>query len=345
MFDVGEGGREDLAAQLAELVGVGARGYEQVFGRALALGQMPAVGQNLGHVLRRLVGRRDESHAAANRAGNQRRQNRVVRAAKHQRVHAGGRNGGEVLARHRVEGPAQRLQISPLTCGFTRPAQALLHNLHKLRACGARHLDARVQRVDGGGVGARPNGAGGGNHAHSARSGGTHGGPRARLHHAHHGHVELALSQRQASSRGRVAGNHNQLHLALAQPRANFAHEAAHLVQGPRAIGATRGVAKINEPLGRQTLRNRARHRQPAQPGIKYANRLIIHASIIPAAICGESEPGAPSGCTGSGCLRDSRLRPCPDSPAAHPRSFLKADLGFGVVSGTRGSICADCKH
>ncbi len=235
-------------------------------GRAGALPLQTVRHQGGVHVLGGLLGAGDQgdgvSHHVLDRSGEQ----RVVRAAEHERVHIGSKH---------------RCQVLPGQVEHLRPAgDAALDQLHELRRGGSGQLQVR-----GGGegvlVGAGVDGRAGADHPDASGTGGGHGAPHGRLDHLDHrdppAHGVALARVAQHCSGGGVARDHQHLHPGGDQVVHHGQRVRTHLGDRQRAVGSVGGVADVEHGLFWQLVDDGPGYRQTPDTGVEDADRCIIH--------------------------------------------------------------------
>src|SRR5205823_5821285 len=260
-FDFFEFLAEEPRADLAK-VRLVVRHYEDVFMVSVAREQPPGL-ELPRHDLRGLFGGIHQRHTRTHHAGEQRLQQRVVRAAEHQRLDAGTPQRLQVLAGDELG----RRVIEP----------AFFHERHEQWAGPGVHAGIRSNRGDGPLVGAARNRARGPDHADRPRPGRLHRGARTGLDDAdeRHGRARLQVIERLGGDG--VAGDDQGLYAALQQVGEDLRRVAAHGVRGLRAVGHARGVAEINDRLAWEALEQGARHGEPSDAGVEHAERRRVH--------------------------------------------------------------------
>ena len=80
----------------------------------------------------------------------------------------------------------------------------------------------------------------------------------------------------QARRRCRVAGDEDELHLTFEEEAADLLHEAIDLFLGPGAIGASGGIAEVDDVLIGHGLHDLAGHRKAAEAGVEDADGCVV---------------------------------------------------------------------
>ncbi|OLT14642.1 hypothetical protein BJF78_18220 [Pseudonocardia sp. CNS-139] len=257
----GDLGAEEPAAQPAERLRVAGR-QEQV-----RTGRRPGrVAREVGlhehphQVLRRLVGAGDERDVRPEHDLQHPGEQRVVRAAEHDRVGAR---------------PLQRLQVALREPQHLAAAgHPAFDEVDEPRAGHRRHLDVagcgeRVLVRAGGDRGA------GADHADPAGPGGRDGPAHGRAQHLDDRHGVALADVGQARRCRRVTGDDQRLHPALHQRVADGERVAAHVRDAQRPVRPVCGVADVDDPLGRELVDHRPRHREPADARVEDAYRSV----------------------------------------------------------------------
>ncbi len=243
----------------------GAVGGEQRH-RARAFGaQQSALGEHASESVR---GRRrgiDDGDAVAENLAQRRRQHREMRAAEHERV------GMRVVCashEHVVEVTVNH----PLDDGPIGPA--FLGQRDEQRT-GARRDDcARQLPGDRQLVGPAPHRTLGGKHSDATCARRATSSSGAGFEYAEHRHWRKLMRERiECDGRRGVAGDHEALHVALAQQSRRLQRILANRTCALGAVRQPRGVAEVDETFERQALAQRTQHGEAAYARIENADR------------------------------------------------------------------------
>src|ERR671918_2269179 len=101
---------------------------------------------------------------------------------------------------------------------------------------------------------------------------GAHRGARSWLDYTDDREGELVGERLECVRRGGVAGDDDRLHPLMLEPRRDLARVAANSVRTLGAVGDTRGVAEIDDPLVRQLPDELPHHCKATDPGIEDAD-------------------------------------------------------------------------
>ena len=205
----------------------------------------------------------DDLDAAAEHPLQQRRDQRIVRAAEDHRVDL------RVAQRARVVPHGVDICSSngdPRSISGTSPGQATPTTVTNGSAAAIACL-----------VGAAAHGRLRRHVADAAVAGRGDGPHRAGLHDAEHVHAQRRLHQplpqrRQRGRRGAVAGDHEQLDPPRQELLGDLERERLDLPPRARAVRHPRGVGEVDEVLVRQLHEQLVQHREPTDPGIEHAD-------------------------------------------------------------------------
>ena len=210
------------------------------------------------HLRRHGLGRVHEAHAGAERGRDRRPQQRVVRAPQDQRVHA--------AAGERLE-----VQGGDLAGDGVVPPP-LLGERHEQRARPCHDLDVGPERTQRPPVGAGGDRGLGADDADPAPGCGERG-AGARRDDTDHRDLHRLLERRQRRRGNRVARDHEQLGVVPGEEAGRPHRVADHGLGRFRAVREARGVAEVDEALGRQTPLQGGEHRQAADPRVEDRDR------------------------------------------------------------------------
>ena len=244
-------------------------------------GKLSAAGEYLRHVDCGFVSGRDKCDIAPDYASDQRFQQREMRAAQHERVDFATAQRVEVVLRDFLECRADvdfRCERGELLDGAFRHLDALLSDVDETRCCRGEDGDAGVDVTNRLGVGVGFHRCLRGDDPHAAVLRCVGGGTRTWLDHADHGYGQRLLCVGKTRRGRRVAGDHYHFHAAAHEPRPDLLHESVDLGKGPGTVGASRGIAQVDEGFVRQLLRDVARDGKPAESGVEDADGRIACA-------------------------------------------------------------------
>ena len=281
MIDLADGVSEGATAEALEALDVGASRVELVMRDGVGAGKLSAAGEYLRHVDRGFVSGRDKCDIASDYASDQRFQQREMRAAQHERVDFATAQRVEVVLRDFLERGADidlRRERGELLDGAFRHLDALLGDVDEARCGRGEDGDASVDVANRLGVGVGFHCCLRGDDPYAAVLRCVGGGARTWLDYADHGHRQRLLRVGKARRGRRVAGDYDHLHAAAHEPRTDLLHESVDLGKGPGTVGASRGIAQVDEGFVRQFLRDVARDGKPAEAGVEDADRRIACA-------------------------------------------------------------------
>src|SRR6266702_1436801 len=92
---------------------------------------------------------------------------------------------------------------------------------------------------------------------------------------------ELLLKLRERGRGGRVAGDHDELHVLALEKRADLVREPSHLLERPRPIWQPSMVAEVDEVLVRHRHEALVQDGQPAHARVEDPDRPRIHRTIL----------------------------------------------------------------
>ncbi len=231
-----------------------------------------------GQRARRGRRRVDDGDVRSGHVGDERRQQRIVRAAEEQGVDAlVGRQREDVLA---VAGPVteqRRQRRDHLGTHLVAVEPAGLDQGHEGRRGVLVDLDERVLVLDGLEVGVRADRGLGRDDADPSGSRGQGGGRGARADDADDGHVVARAHRRQRDRRRGVAGDDDGLHVASGQHVEALEAEANDLVIGPWPVRGPRVVAKVDRRFrAGESAEHLAQHRQATDTRVEEADRTSV---------------------------------------------------------------------
>ena len=281
MVHLADGVSEGATAEALEALGVGAGRVELVMCNGIGAGKLSAAGEYLRHVDRGFVSGRDKCDIAPDYASDQRFQQREMRAAQYERVDFATAQRVEVVLRDFLECGADidlRRERGELLDGAFCHLDALLGDVDEARCCRGEDGDAGVDVTNRLGVGVGFHRCLRGDDSHAAVLRCVGGGTRTWLDHADHGYGQRLLCVGKTRRGRRVAGDHDHLHAAAHEPRPDLLNESVDLGKGPGAVGASRGIAQVDEGFVRQLLRDVARDGKPAESRVEDADGCIACA-------------------------------------------------------------------
>src|SRR5687767_4911800 len=180
----------------------------------------------------------DEHDVGTEQFGQDRLEQRVMRAAEYDRVDARSPKGREILVRDQPR------------CIMVDPP--FLNEGNEQRAGTRNDVCARSERANGAFVGARADRARSPDDSELFPRRRGNRSTRSRLDDADHGNGELLLQHRQSMRRCRVARDHDRLNVLRCEVRADLTTIPSHGVGTLRTVRDTRSVTKVNDALMRQ---------------------------------------------------------------------------------------------
>src|SRR5579884_2867817 len=284
----------------------------------------PVLGELCGDLPGGLLGRVHERHAVAHHRGDDRPQQRVVRAAENEGVDAAVAEAREVGFGH---GPRHRA---------LRPA--FLGEGDEERAGARVDLeigDERAQRLR-----VRPRGDRrlGGDHADATAPRARHRRPRSGLDDAHDRQVVARAQGVEGHRRHRVARDHEHLHVALDEELRVLERVAGDRLGGLGAVGIAARVAEVDDVLARQRAHDRVHDREPAHARVEDPDRPVAlpHERTFYSPGAGRSRGPGPVA-HHSSTRRQTAARPSPLS-AEKP---TRGTVGASRASSARSALAA----
>src|SRR6266567_4798947 len=193
---------------------------------------------------------------------DRRLEQRIVRAAEHQRVRAEAHDLGEVALERRL--------------GSRRVGVTCLDYVDQLRTGLLKDTDHRVYLFDRMQVLLAAHRPCGGDDPDAVVLGRLDGGLRARADDADDRDLEMLARLVERGRRGGVAGDDDELHVARLEVADDLERKAAHLVLVARPVWEMEQVGQVDRRLVRQPLADRAQYGQSADPRVEDAYRSWI---------------------------------------------------------------------
>ena len=241
-----------------------AGGEESVRALAVVVVLDPLPRERLGCLARGLLCREDERDAATEDPLQDRADERVVRAAEDDRVHAGLLQRLGIRANRVRDLLAERIvrldERHEPRAGDRNDLRAGIERANELDVSPARDRRLRREETD------------------PAVPRGEDSGVRLGREDADDGNRELALKIGERGCGRRVAGRDDELHALLLEVAGDLGREAPDLVQRPRPVRQPRAVAEVDEVLVREGDQALVQDGEPAHAGVEHADGAGVHA-------------------------------------------------------------------